>query len=123
MTGIVAAALLMGSGIGTVVGVASKKTLATASGLIALAVMFFLVSGNEESMRGLAWGEPITTLWRLSRALPTTYAFMSARSIFLTGDTSDLAGNLVVVLASTAVILALAGWLLRRAYSRLTGGQ
>ena len=45
---------------------------------------------------------------------------MSARSIFLTGDTSDLAGNLVVVLASTAVILALAGWLLRRAYSHLT---
>ena len=123
MTGIVTAALLMGSGIGTVVGVVSKKTLATASGLIALAVMFFLVSGNEESMRGLAWGEPITTLWHLSRALPTTYAFMSARSIFLTGDTSDLAGNLVVVLASTAVILALAGWLLRRAYSHLTGGQ
>ena len=123
MTGIVTAALLMGSGIGTVVGVASKKTLATALGLIALAVMFFLVSGNEESMRGLAWGEPITTLWHLSRALPTTYAFMSARSIFLTGDTSDLAGNLVVVLASTAVILALAGWLLRRAYSHLTGGQ
>ena len=123
MTGIVTAALLMGSGIGTVVGVVSKKTLATASGLIALAVMFFLVSGNEESMRGLAWGEPITTLWRLSRALPTTYASMSARSIFLTGATSALAGNLVGALASTAVILALAGWLLRRAYSHLTGGQ
>jgi len=77
----------------------------------------------EESMRGLAWGEPITTLWHLSRALPTTYAFMSARSILLTGDTSDLAVNLTIVLASTAVIFVAAAGLLRRALSHLNGGQ
>ena len=123
MIGIIVATLLMGSGIGAVFGVASKKTLATASALIALAIVFFLVSGNEESMRGLAWGQPITALWQLSRALPTTYAFMSARSIFLTGDTSDLAVNLTIVLASTAVIFAAAAGLLRRAFSHLTGGQ
>ncbi|SDN25229.1 ABC-type Na+ efflux pump, permease component [Actinomyces ruminicola] len=123
MAGIVGVVLLMGAGIGMVIGVASKKTLATASGLITLAVAFFLVSGNEESMRGLAWGQPITALWQLSRALPTTYAFMSARSIFLTGDASDLARNLAVVLTATAAILALAGWLLRRAYTNLSGGQ
>ena len=74
-------------------------------------------------MRGLAWGQPITALWQLSRALPTTYAFMSARSIFLTGDTSDLAVNLTIVLASTAVIFAAAAGLLRRALSHLNGGQ
>ncbi|RAX23890.1 MULTISPECIES: ABC transporter permease [unclassified Actinomyces] len=123
MAGIVGVVLLMGAGIGMVVGVASKKTLATASGLITAAVALFLVSGNEESMRGLAWGQPITALWQLSRTLPTTYAFMSARSIFLTGDTSDLARNLAIVLISTAAILGLAGWLLRRAYTHLTGGQ
>ncbi|MDO4899312.1 ABC transporter permease [Actinomyces sp.] len=123
MAGIVGVVLLMGAGIGMVVGVVSKKTLATASGLITLAVALFLVSGNEESMRGLAWGQPITALWQLSRTLPSTYAFMSARSIFLTGDASDLARNLAVVLVSTLAILALAGWLLRRAYTHLTGGQ
>lgn len=123
MAGIIMAALLMGAGVGIVVGVASKKTLATASVLITLAVMFFLVSGNEESMRGLAWGQPMTGLWRLSRALPTTYAFMSARSIFLTGEASDLTRNLAIVLVSTAAILALGVRLLRRAYTQLTGGQ
>lgn len=123
MVGIVITTLLMGAGIGAAFGVASKKTLATASALIALAIVFFLVSGNEESMRGLAWGQPITALWQFSRVLPTTYAFMSARSIFLTGDTSDLAVNLSIVLASTAVIFAAAAGLLRRAFSHLTGGQ
>ncbi|MDU0348143.1 ABC transporter permease [Actinomyces sp. MRS3W] len=123
MAGIILAALLMGSGIGAVVGVASKKTLVTASVLITLAVAFFLVSGNEESMRGLAWGQPMTGLWQLSRVLPTTYAFNSARSIMLTGDTADLPGNLAIVLVATAAILTLAGWLLRRAYSQLSGGQ
>ena len=123
MVSIVVATLLMGSGIGAAFGVASKKSLATASALIALAIAFFLVSGNEESMRGLAWGQPITALWQLSRALPTTYAFMSARSILLTGDTSDLAVNLTIVLASTAVIFAAAAGLLRRALSHLNGGQ
>ena len=123
MAGIILAALLMGAGIGIVVGVASKKTLATASVLITLAVIFFLVSGNEESMRGLAWDQPMTGLWRLSRALPTTYAFMSARSIFLTGEASGLSRSLAVVLVSTAAILALGARLLRRAYTHLTGGQ
>lgn len=123
MAGVVGATLLMGAGIGVAFAVASKKTLATASALIALSIVFFLISGNEESMRGLAWGQPITGLWQLSRALPTTYAFMSARSIFLTGDTSDLAMNLGIVLASTVAVLALAAWLLRRAYSHLSGGQ
>lgn len=123
MVGIILAALLMGAGVGIVVGVASKRTLATASVLITLAVMFFLVSGNEESMRGLAWSQPMTGLWRLSRALPTTYAFISARSIFLTGETSGLARNLAIVLISTAAIIALGVQLLRRAYTQLTGGQ
>lgn len=120
---IVALTLLMGAGIGAAFGVASKKTLAATSALIALAVTIFLVSGNEESIRGLAWAQPMTALWEFSRFLPTTYVFRSARSIFLTGDTSDLALNLTIVGISTAAILALATFFLRRAYSGLTGGQ
>lgn len=123
MAGIVITTLLMGAGIGAAFGVASKKTLAATSSLIALAILFFLVSGNEESMRGLAWGQPITSLWQFSRALPTTYAFMSARSIFLTGDSTNLASNLGIVIAATVIVLGFAAWLLRRAYSNLTGGQ
>ena len=49
--------------------------------------------------------------------------FMSARSIFLTGEASDLTRNLAIVLVSTAAILALGVRLLRRAYTQLTGGQ
>lgn len=120
---IMAMTTLMGAGIGAMFGVASKKTLAASSVLIALAIVFFLVCGNEESMRGLAWSQPMTALWQFSRVLPPTYSFLAARSIFLTGDTTDLARNLLIVGASAAVVLALAAWLLKRAYSNLTGGN
>lgn len=123
MASIMAITALMGAGIGAAFGVASKKTLAASSILIALAILFFLVCGNEESMRGLAWSQPMTTLWGLSRALPPTYSFLAARSIFLTGETTDLTRNLIIVALSAFALLALAAWLLRRAYSQLTGGN
>lgn len=123
MAAIVVLTMLFGAGIGALVGVLSKKTLAVTSGLITIAVLLFLVAGNEESLRGLAWGQPISALWHFSRILPPTYAFMAARSIFLTGDTTHLARDLSIVAAATAVVLAGAAWALRRSYSNLTGGQ
>lgn len=123
MVAIMAVTTIMGAGIGAAFGVASKKTLAASSVLIALAIGFFLVCGNEESMRGLAWSQPMQSLWGLSRALPPTYSFLAARSIFLTGDTSQLTENLLIVGGSALAVLALASWLLRRAYSQLTGGN
>lgn len=123
MAAIMAVTALMGAGIGALFGVASKKTLAASSMLIALAIVFFLVSGNEESMRGLAWSQPMTSLWQFSRLLPPTYSFLAARSIFLTGDTTDLAQHLTIVGVSAAAVLAGAAWLLRRAYSNLSGGN
>ncbi len=123
MAAIVVLSMLFGAGIGAAVGVVSKKTLAVTSGLITVAVLLFLVSGNEESLRGLAWGQPTSALWQFSRLLPPTYAFVAARSIFLTGDTTHLARDLGIVAAATAAVLAGAAWALRRAYSNLTGGQ
>jgi ABC-type Na+ efflux pump permease subunit len=123
MAAVMAMTTLMGAGMGAAFGVASKNTLATSSTLVAVAILCFLVCGNEESMRGLAWSQPMTSLWRLSCGLPPTYAFLAARSIFLTGDTTDLARNLTIVAASAAAVLALAAWLLRHAYSQLTGGN
>lgn len=123
MAAIVAMTTIMGAGIGAALGVATKKTLAATSILIVLAIAFFLVSGNEESMRGLAWSQPMTGLWQFSGLLPPTYAFLVARSIFLTGDATDLAGNLLIVGVSALGLLAVAAWLLKRAYSQLTGGN
>lgn len=123
MAGIVVLTMLLGAGIGALVAVVSKKTLAVASGLITIAVLFFLVSGNEESLRGLAWGQPTTALWQFSLALPPTYAFMAARSLFLTGDTATLSRDLLVVAAAALAFLSLAVIALRRAYSNLAGGQ
>lgn len=123
MVTIVVLTMLFGAGIGVLVGVLSKKTLAVTSALITTAVLLFLVSGNEESLRGLAWGQPITALWQFSRLLPPTYAFTAARSIFLTGDTTTLVRDLSIVAAATAVVLGVAAWALRRSYSNLTGGQ
>lgn len=123
MGAIMAMTTLMGAGIGALFGVWSKKTLAASSILIALAIALFLVSGNEESMRGLAWSQPITALWQLSRLLPPTYSFLAARSIFLTGDQTDLGLYLAIVGLAAVAVLAAASWALRRAYSQLTGGN
>jgi len=91
--------------------------------LIALSVAIFLISGNEDSLRGLAWSGPIVAMWQLARILPTTYAFLVARSLLLTGDATTLARDLAVVLLTTVVVLAGAASLLRRAYNQLPGGQ
>ena len=123
MAGIVLLTMLLGAGIGALAGVLSKKTLAVTSGLITVAILLFLVSGNEDSMRGLAWGQPITALWQFSLALPPTYAFGAARSLFLTGETSTLIRDLAIVASAAAVLLSLAVVALRRAYSNLSGGQ
>ncbi len=123
MAGIVILTMLLGAGIGVLVGVLSKKTLAVTSGLITVAILLFLVAGNEDSMRGLAWGQPITALWQFSLVLPPTYAFGATRSLFLTGETSTLARDLTIVAAAAIALLSLAVFALRRAYSNLSGGQ
>lgn len=123
MTGIILVVLLLGAGIGVVAGIASKQTLAVTSLLLVIAILFFLISGNEDSLRGLAWSGPVVGLWQLARLLPTTYAFLAARSLLLTGDGTTLVRDLLVVLATTGLVLAGAVTLLRRAYSQLPGGQ
>lgn len=123
MAGVVVVVMLLGAGIGAIVGVASKQTLTVTSALIALAVAIFLISGNEDSLRGLAWSGPIVWIWQLARVMPTTYAFLAARSLLLTGDATTLLRDLTIVLLTTVVVLSGAVLLLRRAYSQLPGGQ
>jgi len=123
MVGVMAAVMLLGAGLGAAVGVASKQTLPTTTLLIAAAIIIFLVSGNEDSMRGLAWTGPIVGLWQLARILPTTYAFLAARSLFLTGDATTLFRDLTIVLAAAIGVVGGATVLMRRAYSQLPGGQ
>ncbi len=123
LAGIIAVVMLLGAGLGAVVGVASKQTLAVTSILITLSIVIFLISGNEDSMRGLAWSGPIVALWQIARLLPTTYAFLAARSLLLTGDTTTLGSDLLIVVLTTIVVIASARALLYRAYSQLPGGQ
>lgn len=123
LAAVVAVVMLLGAGLGAAAGVASKQTLITTSALITLAIGIFLISGNEDSIRGLAWDGPIVGLWGLARALPTTYAFLAARSLLLTGDTATLARDIAIVLLTTVLVFGGAALLLRRAYSQLPGGQ
>lgn len=123
MAGVMFVVMLLGAGIGAMVGVASKQTLAVTSILIALSVMIFLISGNEDSLRGLAWSGPIVALWQLAHFLPTTYAFLVARTLLLTGDATTLARDLLVVFLTMIIVLTGAAALLRRAYTQLPGGQ
>ncbi len=123
LAAIVLVVLLLGAGLGALAGVASKQTLAVTSILITTSIFIFLVSGNEDSLRGLAWEGPVVGLWWLARALPTTYAFLAARSLLLTGDTATLGRNLAIVLGTTVLTLGGVALLLRRAYSQLPGGQ
>lgn len=123
MAALVAVVMLLGAGIGAMVGVASKQTLAVTSILITASIAIFLISGNEDSLRGLAWEGPIVGLWQLSRIMPTTYAFLAARSLFLTGDATTLGRDLLIVAVTTVAVVVGAAVLLRRAYSGLPGGQ
>ena len=123
MAGVMATVMLLGAALGAAAGVASKQTLATTSMLIAAAILIFLVSGNEDSLRGLAWNGPVVGLWWLARVLPTTYAFLAARSLLLTGDTATLGRDLAIMLLTTVAATLGAALLLRRAYSQLPGGQ
>lgn len=123
MAGVMAVVVFLGAGLGAVAGIVSKQTLPTVSLLVAVAIALFLLSGNEDSLRGLAWTGPIVGLWQLSRILPTTYAFLAARSLLLTGEMSTLARDLSIVVVTTIVVIAIANWFLRRAYSQLPGGQ
>jgi len=123
LVGIIVVVMVLGAGLGAVVGVASKQTLAVTSSLIVLSIAIFLISGNEDSLRGLAWSGPIVGLWQVSRLLPTTYAFLAARSLLLTGDTTTLAYDLLIVIGTAVAVMILARTLLYRAYSQLPGGQ
>ena len=123
MGGIILVVMLLGAGLGAIVGVGTKQTLPTTSLLIALAVVIFLVSGNEDSLRGLAWQGPILVLWQISRFLPTTYAFLAARSLFLTGDAATLGRDLIIILLTMGLTVYSATLFLQKAYSQLTGGQ
>lgn len=123
LTAIIAVVMLLGAGLGAAAGVATRQTLVVTTLLITLSIAIFLISGNEDSIRGLAWNSPIVGLWYLARVLPTTYAFLAARSLLLTGDTTTLARDLTIVLGTTIVVMGGAIILMRRAYNQLPGGQ
>lgn len=123
LAGIILAVMLLGAGVGAAVGVMIRQTLPVISVLVILSIGIFLVSGNEDTLRGLAWAGPVVGLWWVARALPTTYAFLAARSLLLTGDTTTLVRDLSVTLLAAAAAVALGTVLLRRAYSGLAGGQ
>ena len=123
MAGIALVMVALGAGIGAIIGVWVRKTLAVVSIGIPTALGIYLVSGFEDSLRGLAWDCPVAVLWRLSHALPTTPAFTMARDLSVGGGGATLTPEFAVTLAAVPVILAAATLLLRRAYQTLPGGQ
>lgn len=123
MGGVAVVMVALGAGIGAIIGVWIRKTLAVVSIGIPTALGIYFVSGFEDSLRGLAWDGPVAVLWRLSQVVPTTSAFTAARNLAVGSDRTTLTPEFVVTLAAVPVVLAAAALLLRRAYRTLPGGQ
>ena len=112
-----------GAALGSVLGVALRKALPLVPVAVVLAVGHFLVNGYESYLRGFAHGGAVEPLWRATHGVPLARLFDAVR--FEAAGLVPPPGGTAAVLATlalVAVLVALAGWLLRRPQN-LTPGQ
>ena len=112
-----------GAALGSVLGVALRKALPLVPVAVVLAVGHFLVNGYESYLRGFAHGGAVEPLWRATHGVPLARLFDAVR--FEAAGLVPPPGGTAAVLATlalVAVLVALAGWLLRRPQN-LTQGQ
>ncbi|HVR80459.1 MAG TPA: ABC transporter permease [Acidimicrobiia bacterium] len=114
---------ILGAGLGAIIGVAVRKTLAVVSIGIPTALGIYFLSGFEDSLRGLAWDGPVAVLWQTSRFLPTTGVFSVTRQLALGESALHLTGELLPAFVLIPVVLGVAAFMLRRAFQSLPGGQ
>lgn len=113
-----------GASLGTILGVLIKKTLPIVTLGATLSIFFYLVCGNESSLKGLAYGGFIEKLWRLSTYMPVTQITEQMRMIFIKSGESFNATNFwpllyIIILSITLSTIAL--FTLKRGYSHSPG--
>ncbi|WP_193065154.1 ABC transporter permease [Oceanobacillus oncorhynchi] len=81
---------LIGASIGAFTAVTIKKSLPVITLSAVLGISLYLLSGNESSIRGFAYGGPIEFIWRIASYLPMSYITDTMRVIFVTGKNNLL---------------------------------
>ncbi|WP_077706551.1 ABC transporter permease [Virgibacillus dokdonensis] len=113
---------LLGASIGALAASTIKKTLPiiTLSALIGISV--YLISGNESSIRGFAYGGFVEPLWKVATYIPVTDITNQLRLIIITGGSSF---NIISLLLTIGLILAfgIASVFMLRKGLRISGGQ
>lgn len=113
---------LLGASIGALAASTIKKTLPiiTLSALIGISV--YLISGNESSIRGFAYGGFVEPLWKVATYIPVTDITNQLRLIIITGGSSF---NIISLLLTTGLILVfgIASIFMLRKGLRISGGQ
>lgn len=113
---------LLGASIGAVAASTIKKTLPiiTLSALIGISV--YLISGNESSIRGFAYGGFVEPLWKFATYIPVTDITNQLRLLIITGSSSF---NLISLIITIGLILifGITSILMLRKGLRASGGQ
>ncbi|GGB48038.1 hypothetical protein GCM10011409_26960 [Lentibacillus populi] len=81
---------LIGASLGAFTAVTIKKSLPVITLSAVLGISLYLLSGNESSIRGFAYGGPIELIWRIASYLPMSYITDTMRVIFVTGKNNLL---------------------------------
>jgi len=84
---------LIGASLGAFAGVTIQKSLPVITLSAVIGISLYLLSGNESSIRGFAYGGPIEFVWIISSYLPMSYITDTMRLIFVTGKNNLLTSS------------------------------
>ena len=121
--GVLTLVWVYGAGLGTLLGVALRRSLPLIPIAVVVAVTHFLVSGYESYLRGFAHGGVVEALWASTRWIPLAPLFDIIRFEVAglpqpDGAVTGVLGSLLIAVAA----LGLAAWRLTRAL-RFSQGQ
>ncbi|WP_278313972.1 ABC transporter permease [Lolliginicoccus levis] len=121
--GVLAIVWIYGAALGTLLGVALRRSLPLVPIAVIIAVAHFLVSGYESYIRGFAHGGIVEPLWAATQWIPLAPLFDILRfEVASLPQPENAALGVAGSLLIAAVVVSLAAWRLTRAL-RFTQGQ
>ncbi|HLQ72225.1 MAG TPA: ABC transporter permease, partial [Bacillota bacterium] len=112
----------LGASIGAFAASTIKKTLPIITLSAVIGISIYLISGNESSIRGFAYGGFVEYLWKVATYIPVTDITNQLRLIVITGDSTF---SLISFITTAGLILAftVASIFMLRKGLRHSGGQ
>jgi hypothetical protein len=98
---------LIGASLGAFAGVMIQKSLPVITLSAVIGISLYLLSGNESSIRGFAYGGPIEFVWRISSYLPMSYITDTMRLIFVTGKNNLLTSSANPLTTTTSFYMSM----------------